>query len=169
MLFGNRVFNIPDSGLDWQGWLTSVLIGFGTLIIGVLVRFIPNREWSEFSVYFREPEINTAEESLTEVSEIEPKPEPSSHQKTRALTNWQRAIGKTKMQIKVMKAFEIPSSPRSSLSALASPVSYRNSSRIAKKESFVSTIRGGRTSASDYISLQILDANDAVAKANSHH
>jgi hypothetical protein len=86
---------------------------------------------------------------------------------SRAHTNWKRAIEKTQMQIKVIKAFQAPAGSRSSMSSInSSHIVYRNSSGpVRRQSSFVSTIRGGRTSASDIISLQILDANVARVKA----
>jgi hypothetical protein len=84
----------------------------------------------------------------------------------RAQSNWKRAIEKTQMQIKVIRAFQIPAEARSSISSLNSQIIYRNSPGASRRESsFVSTIRGGRTNAADYIAMQVVDANDARDKA----
>jgi hypothetical protein len=87
---------------------------------------------------------------------------------SRAHTNWKRAIEKTQLQIKVIRAFQVPAASRSSMSSInSSHIVYRDSSGpVRRQSSFVSTIRGGRTHASDYISLQVLDANEARDKAH---
>lgn len=40
--FTGKVFEVADNGLSWQQWLISVGIGFGSLIVGLLLKFLPD-------------------------------------------------------------------------------------------------------------------------------
>lgn len=172
MFFGNIVFSIPDGGLTGGGWAASVCLSLGTFLIGILVRLLPSVEWKDISSYFKDTEEVSMEEAVIDVlPEVQPEVTQEIPIKkgdsSRAHSNWKRAIEKTQMQMKVIKAFQVPQSARTSLSSNTSPAVYRSTSGMIHRESsFVSTIRGGRTNASDYISLQVLDANEVRDKAH---
>ena len=163
MFFGGIVFSIPAGGLDGIGWAASVLLGLGTFVVGALIRMLPTKEWRDVSSYFKDSENSIVEDSDNKASLETPGEIPiKKTQSSRAQNNWKRAIGKTQMQMKVINAFQIPASNRNSVSSLNSGVVYRRASgNIPRESSFVSTIRGGRSNAADYISLQVVDANEA--------
>lgn len=40
--FTGKVFEVSDVGLSWEQWLISVAIGFGTLVIDLILKFVPD-------------------------------------------------------------------------------------------------------------------------------
>ena len=68
--FGGKVFSV--NGLNWQGWIISIFIGMGSLIIGVLVRISPPMPLPNLLIGARKihskvsPRISEIEKSLVE-------------------------------------------------------------------------------------------------------
>jgi hypothetical protein len=170
--FGGVVFKVPVGGIPDLGWLSSVILGLGTLPVGVLLRCLPDFTYKSSKEDEKEQNtdvILSMEKNETLIT-TKSNSAASRHDSVRARKRWKKAIDKTQLQIKVLKAFREPASPYAS----ASRSSVASSSRLARSFnaserqgsfSVVSAVRGGRANASDYISLQVIDPSEARSKA----
>ena len=181
--FGGVVFKVPTGGISGMAWVSTVLLGSGTLLVGAVVRLLPDVKISTTAEKYRSEVQEQAEAPLLirvdtgsiVSSEAPPRQaiqdsQPSEPPLKRAQTNWKKAIDKTQLQIRVIKAFREPGAGnkgRTSVSGSGSSM-MDTSDRMSKSGhafSMVNAVRGGRTTASDYIALQILDPNEARSKA----
>lgn len=104
--FGSIVFSVDPNGLDWIGWVTSVCFGFGTLIVGFLVRTLPP---------FPIPEFLTKDNTPIPKINIEPviiQVDESQGPGNTTTSRWDMALKSTTMQVKVIKAFQAPTSEK---------------------------------------------------------
>ena len=199
--FGGLVFKIVPGGLNGYEWLACILLGIGSLLVGLLVRQIPDAWFtcmSKYSAVEEDVEEGVTKSPQGEMKLITPNEahpinakQASSHslksveRHGRVQSLWKQVIGKTQMQVRVIKAFRDPhetsSSPRiiRSLNQGKSSNPYKSRESVARTNSsqppsssgaenstvrsggIVDFVRGGRTKASDYVSLQIVDVNSA--------
>lgn len=113
--FGGEVFKVKEHGLDIIGWAISILCGLGSLVVGLLVRVLPPYPIPAFLLAdYKEPAAPL--EIIESVDEIKDVPVTSPAART-----WARAMDKTRTQIRVTKAFQVPTSESVANSAPAKP------------------------------------------------
>lgn len=188
--FGSKVFHVPASGLDGYQWLTCIAIGFGTLPVGVLVRLLPDFDINLNFLTCGRKKGNDLEEGAEEGNREDPMQEIKAAPTESKRLLWKKAINKTTMQIRVIKAFQEPSHPsrvaspgmpratagtpitfaprvrRMSVTGanISNPDLLNQSGNSTHSFSVVNAIRGGRSTVSDFASIQIMDSNEARSR-----
>ena len=105
---GGVVFSV--NGLNWQGWLISILIGSGSLIVGVLVRTLPPFPLPAFLLSDYKPDKNDSKIPEVGTDQLQTPTSPSD--------KWKSAIRRTTLQNATIKAFQLP---RNSSSVIGTP------------------------------------------------
>lgn len=123
--FGSIVFSLDPNGLSVVNWLICLAVGSGSLVVGFLIRLLPEFEvpvWllGGVSEVVNQPTIVNArldkEETLHKDIPLEIMP-------TGASERWKGAINKTKTQVRVVKMFAVPGSATAPSPRLAEPKS----------------------------------------------
>jgi hypothetical protein len=89
------------------GWAISILLGAGSLIVGLLVRVLPPMPIPSF--LYKDYQVDEKVEIVPTIVVVGGE---STEETTRrrSVTLWNVALRKTKMQVKVIKAFQMPKS-----------------------------------------------------------
>jgi hypothetical protein len=118
--FGGIVFRIDPSGLSASNWAISIALGTGSLIIGFLLRCLPDPKnipiWMLGGSGVINAEIrnnNTVPEPKVSdpvIVAVLPEIHDELADSTTSLAGrrWNDAIGKTRAQIRVVKVFKLP-------------------------------------------------------------
>ncbi|KAI8916331.1 hypothetical protein EDD86DRAFT_185335 [Gorgonomyces haynaldii] len=104
--FGGVVFKVDPEGLEPVYWLVSVLVGAGSLLIGYLVRILPPFPIPSFLVSDYKDEAPKASIAIIETKDDGK--EVTIQIPTPALSRWEKAINVTRMQVRVVRAFQSP-------------------------------------------------------------
>lgn len=105
--FGGIVFHLDPDGLSWSNWGFSILLGAGSLLVGFILRIMPQPPIPDWMIGQYEADsvpqpIIIVESGDIGRSELSTASESSSR--------WDNAIRKTRMQVRVVKVFTLPSS-----------------------------------------------------------
>lgn len=133
--FGGVVFNIDPAGLQGINWLISILIGLGSIVVGFLVRLLPEIELPVWLLGGRSEPVKPAEsvESLPAAGSqavlTAVAPFGSESRPNLARQRWKLAITAARNQIKPVNIYApppgetslLPENRRRSSSVVASP------------------------------------------------
>jgi Ca2+-transporting ATPase len=110
--FGGKVFEISPAGLSWTGWLISIALGSGTLVVGYVLRLMPDPNpprWMlggtlDEAVASEDAEVGLNVGNILPSSPGTVAQEPDSPD-TIARKRWNKAIKTTVAQVSVAKKF----------------------------------------------------------------
>jgi hypothetical protein len=114
--FGGNVFQVYEHGLTALQWAISVLLGGGSMVVGLLVRILPPFPIPAFLTadYITSTPMDESDITLDIKEDA-----PTSIARLPSRELWKRAVHKTQVQMRVVRAFQDPS-PRSSLGSSTS-------------------------------------------------
>jgi hypothetical protein len=144
--FGGKVFHLNEDGLDLIGWLVSIILGTGSLVVGLFVRVLPPLPL---------PAWLCAEELVKD--EIQPDAPYNRSQDLWkvALTTTRMQVGGKRFLILVVRAFQLPS--RSSMGANSlrpQAIAIENSNWSLLRKAFTT---GHFTRRNDYSNIIVAD------------
>jgi hypothetical protein len=128
--WGGVVFRI-DNGLSWQNWLISIALGSGSLVIGFILRFLPDPNpplWM-LGAGFTANDPKAAIPVAVDEKEQDAKPRGPSEMGKK----WNKAIHATRMQVRVTNTFR--SRTHSAANVMVDRASLRQS-QIQLQKSF---------------------------------
>jgi Ca2+-transporting ATPase len=152
--FGGIVFNLEKGGLSIINWLICIAIGSGSLIVGFLIRTLPEFEvpiWllggrpnCALDVQEKEKVIH---ENLAKISSVQ---------------RWGNAIKKTRLQVRVVKIFTLPKDstepiPRSSSREISTFAVTEQISQWKKLRLYVRTSIMFKRGRKDISTVQLAD------------
>lgn len=167
--FGGKVFKVDPAGLDATGWIISILCGAGSLLVGLLVRvlppyYIPHFLYTDYTT----SEMQVAHGTAFEINMIRDKLPMSAHNKEL----WDQAIKKTKLQVRVVKAFQRPGTEGDSSKVAGAPAPTSYVSPWERVRQAISSDRFPRRS-NDISNIMVVDPRALYAArvrfAKGHH
>lgn len=117
--FGSSAFKLDPHGLDGLYWLYSILIGTGSLLVGFLIRLLPD---FNVPIWMLGGSTQKEAESLMVIEEAIPTIIQVVDEGNLPKDQWAKAIKQTRLQVRVIKLFTLPPSAKNSPSIAHEPI-----------------------------------------------